>query len=55
MDIQKELTTGKGYSVFPIENIDIFKKLRTSFIEKINITNKLGDNIGQIRKKMAKT
>jgi sporadic carbohydrate cluster 2OG-Fe(II) oxygenase len=54
MDIQKELTTGKGYSVFPIENIDIFKKLRTSFIEKINITNKLGDNIGQIRKKMAK-
>jgi hypothetical protein len=23
MDIQKELTTGKGYSVFPIENIDI--------------------------------
>ena len=54
MDIQKELTTGKGYSVFPIENIDIFKKLRTSFIEKINIANKLGDNIGQIRKKMAK-
>lgn len=54
MDIQNELTTGKGYSVFPIENIDIFKKLRTSFIEKINIANKLGDNIGQIRKKMAK-
>ena len=54
MDIQSELTTGKGYSVFPIENIDIFKKLRTSFIEKINIANKLGDNIGQIRKKMAK-
>lgn len=54
MDIKKELITGKGYAVFPIENIDIFKKLRETFIEKINISNKLGDNINQIRKKMVK-
>ncbi len=54
MDVQKELITGKGYAVFPIENIDIFKKLRDTFIEKINISNKLGDNINQIRKKMVK-
>ena len=49
MDIKKELITGKGYAVFSIENIDIFKKLRDTFIEKINISNKLGDNINQIR------
>ena len=54
MDIKKELITGKGYAVFSIENIDIFKKLRDTFIEKINISNKLGDNINQIRKKMVK-
>jgi sporadic carbohydrate cluster 2OG-Fe(II) oxygenase len=54
MDIHKELTTGRGYAVFPIENTGTFKKLRNSFVEKINISNKLGDNIDQIRKKMAK-
>jgi len=54
MDIKKELIIGKGYAVFPIEKIDVFKKLRDTFIQNINISNKLGDNIDQIRKKIAK-
>ena len=31
MDIKKELITGKGYTVFPIENIDIFKTVKRLF------------------------
>ena len=37
MDLYKELVEGKGYAVCPIENMQIFEKLRDSFLDKINI------------------
>ena len=39
MELHKELIFGKGYSVFSIEKMDIFKKLRSSFVDRINISN----------------
>ena len=54
MDIYKELVHGKGYTVFSIENMQIFEKLRDSFINKINISNGAEKNIDTVRKAMAK-
>jgi len=53
MEIKKELMHGKGYAVISIENMDIFKKLRDAFIEKINTSNAKKD-IDSVRKVMAK-
>lgn len=54
MDLNKELVTGRGYSAFSIENMDLFEKLRTSFINRINISNRSHKNINTVRKAMAK-
>lgn len=54
MDLYKELISGQGYAVYPIERIDIFKKLRDSFVEKMTISAKSEKNINQVRKIMAK-
>jgi len=54
MDIHKELMHGHGYAVVPIDDIQIFKKLRDSFIERINISNGSEKNIDFVRKAMAK-
>ena len=54
MDLYKELISGQGYAVYPIERIDIFKKLRDSFVEKMTISTKSEKNINQVRKIMAK-
>ena len=37
MTLRAELTNGKGYSIFSIENIKELKNLRDKFIKKINI------------------
>ena len=52
MDLYKELVHGKGYAVFSIENMQIFEKLRDSFIAKINISNESEKNIDVVRKAM---
>ena len=54
MDIHKELTQGKGYAVVEIEDMEIFKELRNSFIKKINISDDLKDDMNLVREKIAK-
>ena len=54
MDIHKELVHGPGHAVFSIENMQIFEKLRDSFINRINISNGAEKNIDSVRKAMAK-
>ena len=54
MDLYKELVNGPGYAVCPIENIKIFEKLRDSFIERINISNRVEKNIDVVRSAIAK-
>ena len=54
MDLYKELVNGLGYAVCPIENMQLFKKLKDSFVEKMNISTKSKKNIDVVRKAMAK-
>jgi len=54
MDIYNELTSGHGYAVVPVENMEMFTKLRDSFVERINISNGSEKNIDSVRKAMAK-
>ena len=54
MDLYEELVHGPGYAVCPIENMQLFKKLRDSFVEKMNISTKSKKNINVVRKAMAK-
>ena len=54
MDFCKELISGPGYAVCPIENIQLFKKLRDSFVDKMNISTKSEKNINTARKTIAK-
>ena len=54
MDLCKELVNGSGYAVRPIENMQLFKKLRDSFVGKMNISTKSEKNIDVVRKVMAK-
>ena len=54
MDIYKELMHGQGYAVIPVENMEMFIKLRDSFIERVNISNGSEKNIDFVRKAMAK-
>ena len=53
MNIKTQLTNGKGFAVFSIENMKAFKKLRKSFIDKMDFS-KGSKNIDLVRKKMAK-
>ena len=45
---------GQGYAVIPVENMEMFIKLRDSFIERVNISNGSEKNIDFVRKAMAK-
>ena len=54
MDLYEELVHGPGYAVCPIENMQLFKKLRDSFVEKMNISSESKKNINVVRKAMAK-
>ena len=52
-DIIKELNEENGYAIFQIENIEIFKKLKKSFIKNIeSITG--SKDMNTIRKDIAK-
>ena len=50
MNIHNELNHGKGYAVFPIEDMENFKKLRETLIKKINISKIYEENIDYVRK-----
>ena len=54
MDLYEKLVHGPGYAVCPIENKQLFKKLRDSFVEKMNISTESKKNINAVRKAMAK-
>ena len=54
MDLYEELVHGLGYAVCPIENMQLFKKLRDSFLDKINIATESDKNINVARSAMAK-
>ena len=54
MSIYKELTEGPGYSIYNIEDIKLFKKLRDSFVKNIKISSKSKKNINTVRIAMAK-
>ena len=45
---------GQGYAAIPVENMEMFIKLRNSFVERINISNGSEKNIDFVRKAMAK-
>ena len=34
MNLKKELIFGKGYSIFSIDNINLFKRLRSKVIKR---------------------
>ncbi len=40
MNLQEQITTGKGYAILPIENLDHFNKLREQFIDKMQFYTK---------------
>ena len=52
MDLYKELVYGLGYAVRPVENMQLFKKLRDSFVEKMNIATGAEKDINAVRKTM---
>ncbi|MDP7195762.1 MAG: hypothetical protein QF864_06175 [SAR202 cluster bacterium] len=54
MDLYKELVDGPGYAVCPIENMELFKKLRDYFLDKISITTGPEKNIDVVRSAMIK-
>ena len=54
MDLYEELVDGPGYAVCSIENMQLFKKLRDSFLDKINITTESEKDINMVRKTMIK-
>ena len=53
-EIIKELNEEKGYAIFQIENIEIFKKLKDSFIKNIESITGSKKDINTIRKDIAK-
>lgn len=54
MDIIRELNKGAGYAICKIENIEIFERLRNSFIDNIQSSKEEKKDIDLIRKKIAK-
>ena len=52
MDLYKKLVHGPGYAVCPIEDMQLFKKLRDSFVEKMNLSTESEKNINALRKAM---
>ena len=54
MNLYKELVDGLGYAVCPIKNIELFKQLRNSFVNKMNIPVKSNKNINSVRKAIAR-
>ncbi len=53
MDICKQINEGSGYAIYNVENIQILKDLRSSFIYSMKNPSKIKD-INDIRKEIAK-
>lgn len=51
MNIKKEIIKGRGYSVLKIHNLEKFKKLRNTFLDKMGLNEK--QSINYLRKKIA--
>ena len=54
MNLYKELNEEKGYAICDVEDLNLFKKLRDSFAENINIPEINKKNIKDIRRSLAK-
>lgn len=54
MDLYKEINEKKGYAICNVENLKLFKRLRESFIKKINLPGVNKKNIENVRKSLAK-
>ena len=54
MDLYEELVDGPGYAVCSIENMQLFKNLKDSFVDKINISTQSEKNIDVVRSAMVK-
>ena len=54
MDIYKELSQGRGYSVIEIEDKSLLNELKDSFLKNINLSNNLKNDKDFVRKKVAK-
>lgn len=52
MSIKKEILNGPGYSIFKIEKMKVFAKLRNEIIKKLNLSLGCENNINSIRKKL---
>ena len=48
MNIHNELINGCGYVILPIENMNIFNKLRETFLDKMENSNDSKKNIDQL-------
>ena len=53
MDLYKELEK-KGYAVYEVEDLNLFKKLTDSFVKNINIPGINKKNIREVRRSLAK-
>ena len=54
MNLKKELIFGKGYSIFSIDNINLFKRLRSKVIKKMNILSNKTQTIDKLRESFSK-
>lgn len=54
MNLKKELIFGKGYSIFSIDNMNLFKRLRSKVIKKMNILSNKTQTIDKLRESFSK-
>jgi len=54
MNIEKELNEGKGYAICPVENLELFRKLRDSFVDNIKTSSESKKNIDIVRREINK-
>ena len=54
MNLKKELIFGKGYSIFSIDNINLFKRLRSKVLKRMNILSNKTQNVTEVRETFAK-
>ena len=54
MSLKKELIFGKGYSVFTIDNMSLFKRLRSKVLKRMNILSNKTQNVTEVRENSQK-
>lgn len=50
MNVREQLVNGPGYCICTIDNIQLFEKLRDSFVNSVEIPTEKIENIGSLRK-----